>query len=140
MTADSTPRGQPVKQPNQARWGNVSAVKHGRYSKRTPGERDVAPQLRRLIARHPHLADAPMGPLIAYVHTCGLLERMGSHAAAEDNLLTDDGEPRKAVESVRRLSAEVRALAGVLGLTSDGTTGPPSMAEQVQALQRGGQP
>lgn len=134
--ADLTAKGTPLRHPNQARWGNVSALKHGGYSRRTPGEREVAPQIRRLVTRHPHLADAPTALLIAYVQTSALLERMGSHAAAEDNLLTDDGEPRKAVESVRRLSAEVRALAGVLGLTSDGSPGPASMAEQIQRLQR----
>lgn len=139
MTSSPEPRlnarGVPLKHPEQQRFGNANARRtHGRYAAKAEGRRNLQAGVRKLYASWPHLRDVPEELLYAFVRVSRLLDRMGAEAE-KAGPLTPSGEPTKLCEAIRRCTAELRAMASALGLTSaDGGTGPPSMAEQIARM------
>ena len=139
MTSSSEPRlnarGQPYRQPGQARPGNDNAVRHGAFSKRTPAERSLGPARHALLQAFPELRTAPASLVTAYLSCSSVLDRLHVYSLEPGRLVSDSGDPSKLASMIRRYSAELRALAGVLGLSADGASGPPSAAAQIQRLQ-----
>ena len=128
-------RGKPYRQPRQARFANANAVQHGAYSTRTPAQRALGKERHALLAAHPQLRTAPASLITAYLSCSSVLDRLHVYSLEPGRLVSDSGDPSKLASMIRRYSAELRALAGVLGLSADGASGPPSAAAQIQRLQ-----
>ena len=132
-----TARGTRYRQPRQARFGNANAALHGGYSKRTPAQMALGKERYALLQAHPQLQAAPASLVTAYLSCTSVLDRLLVYSLEPGRLVSDSGDPSKLASMIRRYSAELRALAGVLGLSADGASGAPSAAAQIQRLQGG---
>jgi len=112
--------------PPQQRQRELAAVKHGVYATGTAvrlRHRRIRGRVRQLRKEHPALADKPQHLILRYAEVDALAAMIWIDLQ-ENGPVNAEGEPRRLVNEYRLLLAELRSLAGTLGLLAAAESDP----------------